>query len=911
MAHLDKKVESCGPHGAGQRGDMDMGAQHQIVAVSSSAGGGKKKKKKKGKKVSAEEQAKAAEEALLLELEQEESEAKKQEQEANKKSAKKKKKKERERQQKMKEEQERLERERKEQEERDRVRREKEEKQRQEQAKKAKEQREREMKEAAERERIAAQKRKEREDKERKLQLEKKKAELAKKAQAPPPGAAPKATKNAKSKTPVKSAQPLSNGKVAASPAGAMQAKTRGWETKAQSKPLQASSQPSPSAVAQNAPSRQAPGAAKTFDTPKKENGYDAGPSEGLKGMGELLNFDSNASVASNSSNPFSASSVGASSAAAQGTTASSYQQSNEIATTFSMNQMELPAAAIFRMEKLAELFQRCSFARSQSGSSALGTVDEATIKKVIYRWSIRAAHESSRYLDCLIPSWTDFEQLTAFFQRQFISENRKGSRGGGPMTSMEALREAGAAVANLCHAVAKEVAAFRQNVESQESPDWNDASIRMNASETMRNGTEPVVVIDWANRSQVYLTASVFTKLRSRYTGPQNRMLASMFVAKMRYDSKRLVNSGSSTDVHLPAAAMSTLATVAGVSGELWSDMFSAQSNSVFWGQFEDVDSLFGGLAPFSKEGSSADELLLRNGGSVACFAPPDSSIAGRYVHRIVDLLGSADNQRLPLSFAVVFQSECFLDSSSAPSLNDLNVLDPRLRQHGGAFLQCVKALSPGQHIFESNDDTQSERLASKTGSLFVLFQNDAGRARFPVSDAGISDVLSAMGPNNSNPSLIGGMSFGNDYSIPQQQATSEPAQMLSTGYNGFDGIGAISTAPMSPPSNQQVDPTAAFGSMGGTSLPSNPFAAPTPPLRGTQGRLFDLVDDGDDNINDLDVVSGMLGSLNVDDLFQNTTGQDLDVEAISLLGIGGSGNGSSNNGNNMAPRNTSRHFG
>ena len=36
---------------------------------------------------------------------------------------------------------------------------------------------------------------------------------------------------------------------------------------------------------------------------------------------------------------------------------------------------------------------------------------------------------------------------------------------------------------------------------------------------------------------------------------------------------------------------------------------------------------------------------------------------------------------------------------------------------------------------------------------------------------------------------------------------------------------------------------------------------------------------------MNDVDVVSGMLGNLNVDDLFQ----QDVDIEAISLMGIGG----------------------
>jgi hypothetical protein len=70
----------------------------------------------------------------------------------------------------------------------------------------------------------------------------------------------------------------------------------------------------------------------------------------------------------------------------------------------------------------------------------------------------------------------------------------------------------------------------------------------------------------------------------------------------------------------------------------------------------------------------------------------------------------------------------------------------------------------------------------------------------------------------------------------------------------------------------------------------------------------VFDLVDDGEeDNMNDVDVVSGMLENLNMD-LFQNPAGQnsqDIDIEAISLMGIGGPPPGG------LHPRNTLGRFG
>ena len=63
--------------------------------------------------------------------------------------------------------------------------------------------------------------------------------------------------------------------------------------------------------------------------------------------------------------------------------------------------------------------------------------------------------------------------------------------------------------------------------------------------------------------------------------------------------------------------------------------------------------------------------------------------------------------------------------------------------------------------------------------------------------------------------------------------------------------------------------------------------FSSNEPPRSSRRGRLFDLIDDGEDEPHsDVDVVSGMLTNLDAN-MFQSS--QDVDIEAISLMGIGG----------------------
>jgi hypothetical protein len=444
-----------------------------------------------------------------------------------------------------------------------------------------------------------------------------------------------------------------------------------------------------------------------------------------------------------------------------------------------------------------------------------LGVVSELTIKNVLYRWMVRAAHESSAFLDCIIPSWMDFEQLTTFFQRQFISESRKGvnaSAPGAAMVNMEALREAGSAMAMLCHNLAKDIVDFRRRVEDQLPHDWTDSTIGMNASEMMRNGGGSMVLVDWANRSQIFLPPLTFTKLRERYVGAPSRLLSAVFTAKIRYDTKQLLVADTAMDFRLPPDAQSTLSMKASVSAEAWSDPFSALSSNIFWGQFHDIDSQFGGLKPFSKE-DGGEDLLARHGGSVSLVPPLDNMIASRYVHRMLDLLESAEKHRVPISFAVFLRAECFLDWNNSPTVNDLHMLDPRLRDR--TYLIRAEQLAPGQHSFFC--ESTGELETSRSGSLFVLLQNEAGRNRFALRDSVVAEILRSMGMNiqlSTDHQLLPPMSFATSDFAPSK----EPSGVPTGGY--FDAR----QAPVSPATHRSM--TADFGAIGGTTI-TNAFSA------------------------------------------------------------------------------------
>ena len=376
-------------------------------------------------------------------------------------------------------------------------------------------------------------------------------------------------------------------------------------------------------------------------------------------------------------------------------------------------------------------------------------------------------------------------------------------------------------------------------------------------------DGQSTVVVIDWAGRSQVYVPSPVFAKLRDRYCGPPGQLLTAIFSAGKQYETLGLIVSGSRLDYRLPSAALDTMGHEASVSVELWTSPLAVHGNNVFCGIFPEVDALFGGLPPFGNEGGGGEEVLIQYGGSAVVMPPLESTTASRYMRTIIDALERADATKVPLSFVMVIPVECFPTVISTPSANDLCILDPRLSDRQGALVRRVEVLPAGQHAFASGSaDTASE--VSQSGSILALMQNDVGMASFSVNDASLGTILRSM--------TLGFVAMARDNTPPMPSASAIPNGSMNTA--SFDGFGQD-------------------GTLGGEVIGGG--------IGGRRGRLFDLVDNDAveaEASNDVDVMSGMLNNLDVN-IFQGQTSQEVDIEAISLMGFGSGALGGGNPNN------------
>lgn len=828
--------------------------------------GGESKKgnaNRKKKKNTAEQQAKAAEEALLLELEQEDAERHKLEQDANKKSAKKQKKKERERQRKKEQEEKRRAEEKKEEEKRKKLQDEKDAAERAERQRLAEIQRKEEEENRRKQEKaIREQQKKEREQRKKiqKEEEERKKLRQQKEAsESANKNSVKSVSNNGSSKSSEGQRQPpfhsTSQAKVALPKSNASaNANKRGWE-----------SLPSKNAVAETSKAAPINGISK----PKTPLAPKALPEKEAFALPPMMKdtsvVEDVAAVNQTQINPPESKIL---TPGRYNAVASPANVASDPINIFSVR-VEPPAVSVFRREKVSELLHR--FSAAKATADPLGSVDLVVAKKVLFRWIMRAAHDSSGYVDFIIPSWDDLEALTIFFQRQYISETRKVFRAS---TSMESLKEAGTATAHLCHAIAKEVADFHRRVVDQLPSDWNDTTIGVTVSEIPSNLGESTVVINWANQARVTLSGSVFIKLKERFQGVQSQLLSSIFVCKTCYDTKLLLVEDTSMDYSLTPNARLSLASELAVSAEAWSDPFSALNRNAFWGQFAEIDRMFGGLKPFGTN----EDLLCQHGGSVSVLAPPDSMLASRYLNRMVDILGTCDQANLAVSFAVFLRSECLVNQKTPPSTDDLYMLEPRLRDRTH-YISRVETLVEGAHYYFSEKICGPQ--ASTTPSLFVLLQNSLGKNRFPIRNVGILEILGSLDKH----SHVGRIN--------------EPTLPSALAYAPISGPSFLQPSVNLPPSPTppQIDITAdVFGSIGRPApiLPTSFAQDSSSAVRRAaprRGRLFDLVDNGEeDTMNDVDGLSGMLGTLNVDDLFQSTGSQDVDIEAISLMGIGGS---------------------
>jgi hypothetical protein len=773
----------------------------------------------------------------------------------------------------MKEEQARREREEKEEREREKARKMKEEQDRKAREQKQKEQKEAEKKVMAEREKALAAKRKERERKEQKARDDK---PSSNKKNASSPGS-PSGGSISSAEQQRQSTHPKKTASVAPAPAAATSgvvlstaaapvAGNRRWENKAKAAPVlvkargteripglqrTASSSESPIQISNRSASVVEEQVPSTTLAPRRgDMPWNIEESS--------TSFLDKSSRRSNPS-PITAVAAVASSVTANG--ANSPRADN--------GTMEHPGIAVFRREKVAELIQRCTF--------ALPSVEEASIKRVISRWIIRSSHGKDDSLDPFVPSWTDSGLGIAFFQRQFIAESRRTQSV--QVSNMDAMQEAGKTVAMLCQEAAKEVAQFSQRVDMQLSCDWTDASIGMAVS-----GNGDAVAITWANRSQVSLASQSFSSLHDRHSGPNSRLLTAIFVAKVWHDTKKFFALDTTMDGRLSPLTQAVLSKELKISAELWSDPFTASSGNVFWGSFEQIDGFFGGQKPFGKDETCGEAVLAQHGGSVSVLLPFDGSVAARYMQRMVDIIDSANNGNVPVSFTVIVTKESLHDPTRSPAVGALKLFDSRLGDEKQSYIRRTEVINAGQHTFLSGDGAGGPTVCS-SDSLLVVLQSDKGSVKYSVSDANISSIVQSMAiTKEEEPRLT---AFQPNFIAPSSESPMTPH-----GY--FDNVITTSLGP-STPDPERSDFSTDFVAIGGTTIAQNfsPSAAAEPIARGgggtRRGRLFDLVDDiEEDNIlNDVDIVSGMLTNLDVG-LFQGTNvGSDIDIEAISLMGI------------------------
>lgn len=521
---------------------------------------------------------------------------------------------------------------------------------------------------------------------------------------------------------------------------------------------------------------------------------------------------------------------------------------------------VELPSVSIYRLEKLNGLFRQCSEARSNP-NDPLRVIDERTLRVVLYRWIIRASHGTESFLDPVIPSWEDEAYLKEFLQRQFISESRRSASSAEDsqqrynIPSIEVLRDAGAAMSEICTSLAKDVIEFRTKCEQQVPSDWSDTHINVAGMEEGSN-----VVIDWSGKSRLSIPFVVFNSLARRYVGDRNRLMSAVFSAVRRHEIMGAIADQTDMICHLPLQSMECLTKGLGASLETWSDSVSVYGNNYFCAMFPDVDTAFGGLPPFGKEKGGGESVLNRAGGSVIVLAPPENATASQCIRKMVDMSETSAN--LPLSFGVVLTSDCFVNANAILSTEDLRALDPRLCGEKKSFISFVEVIPAGSSIF------------SKSSSMFLLIQNEAGKIRFPAHASSIDIIRRSMRSDirmSNNAPMMSNLP-GMQSNAPSQYDAASYSPVARPQYTEYGG------APQEMP------------------LPSNPWGPGGGGVggnrnRGHRGRLFELVGDeeAEEDQGMSNILPGMLDSLNMN-MFGNipNTNDEIDIEAISLMGIG-----------------------
>lgn len=885
-----------------------------------------KKKKKKKKKMTDEEKARAAEEELLRSLaEEEDAKAQQKQTDANKKAAKKKKKKERDRQLKLKEERERREREE------DEARKRKEQRKLEaERDRQRKIRREKEMREMALREEALARIRREQEEKERRKREQEKKEQDRKERQRRIQEAQMLAAKREEERERAEKEKAMAKARKMPSLRTANTnmtttglGKSRGWETKPTAKEVDGAS----NAIfeKQNRINQRMVGRTGTgneghdhvaidvidfldFDKPNRHPGRAQGNSSNYGNSSTSTYVVEEPHQQKHHHQP---PSTVASNVDGWNETSSSVEHSHQqkqvrssqgsAASPMSSNPNsnleyipEVPAVGIFREQKLAQLLRHCT---------SLQVIGEDNARLIFYRWVVRASHSVSPFLDPMIPSWTDEAMLIQFFQRQLISVRRNSkcnSNVNNP--NMEVLKEAGSALAKQCLIAAKEVVHFRLQCNQQIPENWADTTIGLSVSETPsvnnnnnnnnHSSINLMVTIDWSGHP-VHITPRTFESLKGRYSGEPQKFFSCVYAVVRRYDTWKALAGDLPIGYRLTTGTCYELAREVGVTFDARADATTVSRDHLFCGMFHDVDVIFGGFAPFGKEGGGG-ESALQYGGSTMMYLPLENAVSSLYMKTMLDMLERSD-ARVPLSFAVIFPSECFHDQPLQPTIGNLPTLDPRLSDPSSSFIRHVETLGTNNHVFSFGGGDGLSKVC-QTGSLFVLFQNQGGKLRFPVDEHGLKNIISSMTlvPNE----ILSSQSFQSGSDSPSLHGNDAPVSLPRSHMNA--SLSESSTPMINQEQAQHLQPSNYGGgdnrsqvSMAATAnyAAKNEVSSVVGGVRSRprRGRFFELEDNGDDEVlqDTDDVVSGMFNNL---DLFGNNN-LDVDVQAISLLGFGHGG--------------------
>lgn len=322
---------------------------------------------------------------------------------------------------------------------------------------------------------------------------------------------------------------------------------------------------------------------------------------------------------------------------------------------------------------------------------------------------------------------------------------------------------------------------------------------------------------------------------------------MSAVFSAVRRHEIFSAISEKTNMVCHLPLQTMQCLTEGLCASLETWSDSISVHGNNFFCAMFPDVDTAFGGLPPFGKDKGGGEASLNHTGGSVVVVAPPENATSSQCIRKMVDMSEASAN--LPLSFGVALSSDCFVNASAILSPEDLRALDPRLCGEKKNLISFIEVTPAGSSMF------------SKSSTMFLLIQNEAGKLRFPTHPAVINSIRRATRSD---------ISISNEAPI----MSNLPAMLSEPQYDSAQF--STMTQPQYAGASQEVP------------LSSNPWGPSGGGNRGIghRGRLFELVGDEeaeeDQGMNN--ILPGMLDSLNMNMFGSIPNNDEVDIEAISL---------------------------